>query len=164
MAKLGELLKVHGGKVLDGWVDFNGHMADAYYGVVFSDAVTRFMDMIGMDAGYRERTHNTIYTLEVRMVYLHECKAGQSFKVLLQLLDLDQKRFHAFVKMIDDASGHDVAWSEQLLLHTHQDPLTGPKSSAFDADVMSRLEEVREAHRKIEVPDWIGGRVGIRRK
>ena len=161
---VGELLKVFEGTVLDSWVDFNGHMADAYYGVVFSEAITRFMDTIGMDSAYRRRTNNTIYTLETRIVFLHECKVGQPFSVLLQLLDLDTKRFHVFVKMIDESSGRDVAWSEQLLLHTHQDPSIGPKSSAFDAEVQSRLQEVREKHRAIVVPEWVGGRVGIRRK
>lgn len=157
------MLNIHAGVVLDSWVDFNGHMADAYYGVVFSDAVTRFMEMIGMDAGYRERTRNTIYTLETRIAYLHECKVGQTFSVFLQLLDLDQKRFHAFVKMVD-AAGRDVAWSEQLLLHTHQDPVNGPRSSVFETDVLSRLQEVRDTHQILVPPSWVGGRVGIRRK
>lgn len=163
MEGVSELLKIDEGTVLDDWVDFNGHMADAYYGVVFSDAVTHFMDMIGMDARYRERTRNTIYTLETRIVYLHECKVGQSFSVFLQILDLDQKRIHAFVKMVD-ADGRDVAWSEQLLLHTYQDPVNGPRSSPFEADVMSRLQELRTEHQNWTPPDWVGGRLGIRRK
>lgn len=161
---MNEPLKICDGTVLGSWVDFNGHMADAYYGVVFSDAVTSFMNMIGMNAAYREKTFNTIYTLETRIVYRHECKVGQPFSVFLQLLDLDQKRVHVFCKMTDKVSNVEFAWGEQLLLHTHQDPAHGPKSSAFEAVVMSTLEDIWKTHKEIAVPDWVGGRIGIRRK
>ena len=42
------------GKVLPEWVDYNGHLNDAYYMVVFSQAVDAIMTMIGLDAVWRK--------------------------------------------------------------------------------------------------------------
>ncbi len=156
--------KVLSGSVLESWVDFNGHMADASYGIVLSDTITAFMDMIGIDAEYRLKTNNTIYTMEMRILYLRECHKGQKFDVLMQVIDHDEKRFHTFVRIVDEESGEDVAWGEQLLLHTHQDPVSGPRSCPFPPEIMDKLEAYRVAHRGLEVPPWIGSRIGIRRK
>jgi acyl-CoA thioester hydrolase len=152
------------GTVLESWVDFNGHMADASYGIVLSDAITAFMDMICIDAEYRRKTNNTLYTMEMRILYLRECHKGQKFDVLMQVIDHDAKRFHTFVRIVDEESGEDVAWGEQLLLHTHQDPVSGPRSCPFPPGIMDKLEAYRAAHRSLEVPPWIGSRIGIRRK
>ena len=39
------------------------------------------MDQLGLDAAYRERTHCTLYTLELHMHYLHEVKATDELRV-----------------------------------------------------------------------------------
>ena len=57
-------LPVYRAKILPDWIDFNGHLRDAYYGLVASYAVDDVMDHLGLDAAYRERTHCTLYTLE----------------------------------------------------------------------------------------------------
>ena len=44
------------GEVLPAWVDYNGHLNDAYYLVIFSFATDRFMDRIGLDAAGRAAT------------------------------------------------------------------------------------------------------------
>ncbi|MCV2869292.1 hypothetical protein OEW28_11720 [Defluviimonas sp. WL0002] len=49
------------------WIDYNGHMQDAYYGLVFSHAVDAFQDEVGFDAAYRKATGcTTYYPLKVR--------------------------------------------------------------------------------------------------
>ena len=32
------------------WIDYNGHLRDAYYTLVFSQAIDALMDEIGLDA------------------------------------------------------------------------------------------------------------------
>ena len=38
------------------WIDYNGHVRDAYYGLMASLAVDALMDQIGIDAHYREQS------------------------------------------------------------------------------------------------------------
>ena len=37
------------------WIDYNGHMQDAYYGLIFSFAVDSLQDEVGFDQEYRSR-------------------------------------------------------------------------------------------------------------
>ncbi len=49
-------LDVYAAKVASEWVDYNGHMNDAAFAVVFSRSVDALMDRIGLDAAARKRT------------------------------------------------------------------------------------------------------------
>ena len=41
--------------VLPEWIDCNGHMQDAYYGLIFSKAVDALQDDLGFDQAYRQK-------------------------------------------------------------------------------------------------------------
>jgi acyl-CoA thioester hydrolase len=148
------------GTVKTDWVDYNGHMGDYAYGIVFSDAVTAFMDVIGVDAPYRARTKCTIYTLEMRIAYLKECHSGQRFHVLQQIVDHDHKRYHGFLRMVDDVTGEDLAWCEQLLMHMQQS--APPKAVIYPPDVQAKLDAIAGPQRALPKPDWVGRVIGIR--
>ena len=51
---MSETLPIYRTSVSPSWIDYNGHMGDYAYGIVFSDAATAYMDRIGIDAAYRE--------------------------------------------------------------------------------------------------------------
>jgi acyl-CoA thioester hydrolase len=161
---MGEMTRVYSGSVHPDWIDYNGHMGDYAYAIIFSDALTSFMDMIGVDSAYRSHTACTIYTLEIRIAYLNECHLGQKFHVLQQLLDIDTKRFHAFLRMIDSETGQDLAICEQLLMHMQQSPGEPPRAKDFPKNVAEKLALHRHKEAGLEVPEWVGSRVGIRRK
>ncbi len=59
------------------WIDYNGHMQDAYYGLIFSYAVDGFQDAVGFDRAYRERTGCTVLSEELR---LRRGRAPSSFR------------------------------------------------------------------------------------
>ncbi len=82
-----------------GYTDYNQHMADGYYLVVFSDATTGLMDHIGLGPAERETTGHTLFTLEVHANYLREVKSGAEVRVDCQILSHDQKRLHLFLTM-----------------------------------------------------------------
>ena len=56
-------LPLYRAQLLPEWIDYNGHVRDAYYGLVLSYAIDDIMDHLGLDAAYRERTRCTLYTL-----------------------------------------------------------------------------------------------------
>ena len=65
------------------WIDYNGHMQDAFYGLVFSYAVDALQDDVGFDRKYREETGNTIYLVEEHKFFLNEVKEGDDLDDVL---------------------------------------------------------------------------------
>ncbi len=119
------------------WIDYNGHVRDAYFVVALSQAIDDLMDHLGLDAEYRERTRCTLYTLELHMHYLREVKAGDQLQVTTSILDADGKRIHAGCRFTSGSSDEAVATGDVMLLHVHQGDK--PASAPFPPAVASRL-------------------------
>ncbi len=124
-----------------GWIDYNGHLRDAYYCVVMSYAVDDMMEHIGLDAAYRESTHCTLYTVELHMHYLHEIKQTDRLAVSTSVLDSDRKRIHAGCEFLCPRIDGPAATAELMLLHVRQ----GEKPSVvpFPAEIDQRLASLR---------------------
>jgi acyl-CoA thioester hydrolase len=119
------------------WIDYNGHLRDAYYAVVLSSAIDDVMDHLGLDASYRERTRCTLYTLELHMHFLHEVKADDALAVETSILDADHKRLHAGCRFTAGTAGRLVATGEVMLLHVRQGD--APAGAAFPPEIEQRL-------------------------
>lgn len=125
------------------WIDYNGHLRDAYYGLIVSYAVDELMDRIGIDAAYRERTRNTLYTVEMHVHFMREVKKDDFVVVNVRLLASDQKRIHAAFDVIREGDGAVAASVEQMLLHVHQgDTVT---TTPFPPDVTGALSQLAAA-------------------
>jgi acyl-CoA thioester hydrolase len=137
-------LPVYRAAVEAGWIDYNGHLRDAYYGVVLSNAIDDVMDHLGLHAGYRERTGCTLYTLEQHTHFLHEVKHTDELRVTSSILDADGKRIRLGGRFeVDrrDAGLITVATSEVLLLHVHQGDK--PATAAFPEDIAARIQALK---------------------
>ena len=64
------------------WIDYNGHLRDAYYCVVMSFAVDDMMEHLGLDAAYRETHPLHALHVELHMHYFHEIKATDRLTVV----------------------------------------------------------------------------------
>jgi len=120
------------------WIDYNGHMQDAYYGLVFSYAVDAFQDWVGFDAAYRTATDCTIYLVEEHKYFLREVKESDPLAVQIGVLGVSQKVFHLHCVMQSD--GHDVAISELMEMHVCQKPT--PKGAPIPLNIAARLNEL----------------------
>ena len=123
------------------WIDFNGHLRDAYYALVASYAVDEVMDHLGLDARYRDSTHCTLYTLEVHLHYLHEVKASDDLSVISTILDFDRKRIHIGCRFTCSRVSEPVATAEMMLLHVHQGEK--PAVAPFPDAVLAALEPLK---------------------
>ncbi len=142
------------------WIDYNGHLRDAFYGLIVSYASDALMDRLGMDAAYRERTHNTLYTLEMHTHFFHEVKQSDSVFVNVRILGADQKRIHAAFDIVRDTDAVVAASVEMMLLHVHQGAT--PASAAFPPEIASAVtklaaatasaQEVGPGSRRMELP------------
>jgi acyl-CoA thioester hydrolase len=150
------------GKVDKAWVDYNQHLNDAYYLVVFSYATEGLMAEIGMDAAGRAATGQTIYTLEVHLNYILEVHEGVAIEVRTQLLGIDAKRVHVFHSMHRQDDGRLLATNEQMLTNIDTtNPDRGPKTAAFAPRVASRLEYLFELHKDLQRPANAGRRISL---
>jgi acyl-CoA thioester hydrolase len=105
--------------ILPEWIDYNGHLRDAYYGLIVSLATDALMDRVGLDAAYRARTHCTLYTVEMHLHFLHEVKQPDTVSVALRIVGLDTKRIHAAFEM-QRVGAAVAAVAEVMLLHVRQ--------------------------------------------
>jgi len=131
--------------VLPDWIDYNGHMRDSYYGLIFSLAVDALQDEIGFDEAYRNRTGCTIYLLEDHKYYLQEVKEGARVRVETRVLDSDNKRFHLHMRMLD--AGETVAIGEFIELHVRQHPT--PAAAPVPDEIAARLDAARAGDEEI---------------
>ena len=102
------------------WIDYNGHLRDAYYGLIFSEAIDALMDRVGLDAAYRQRTGGTLYTVEMHLHYLREVKQADTAVVTVRILGLDAKRIHAALELLRTGHAEVAAAAEVMLLHVRQ--------------------------------------------
>lgn len=160
LAPIGAPLCLHQPTVLPQWVDYNGHMSESCYLLVFGDGSDAFFRYVGIDEAYRAAGFS-LYTVQTQLHNLREVAQGAPLRLTLQLLDLDEKRLHIFHAMVHGGSGELLATAEQLLVHVD---MAEGRASAMPADLLQRLQAVRAAHSGLPTPPQVGQPIGIRRK
>lgn len=117
------------------WIDYNGHMRDAYFGLIFSLAVDALQDEVGLDEAYRKRTGCTIYLVEDHRFYLKEVKLGATVDVDTRILACDAKRFHLHMTLRNQEVT--AAVGEYMELHVRQHPT--PHAAPMPPAIIERL-------------------------
>jgi acyl-CoA thioester hydrolase len=142
------------------WIDYNGHLYDGYYAVIFARATDAFLVRIGLDADGRASTGRTIYTLETHVRFLREVKLGASVDITAQLLGLDHKRVRLFLNMQNGAIL--AATSEQLLICIDQ-TFEPPRSAAWPGPTESLLTELWARDAALPAPVGAGQSIALKR-
>lgn len=142
------------------WVDYNGHLRDAFYLLIFSHATDALMDALGLDEAGRARTGHTLYTLECHLNFLAEVKGGEAVEVRTQLLAHDAKRLHIHHALYRPAEADSLAESEQMLMNI--DSVAG-RSAPFDAQVAEQVQRLAADHHELATPACVGRVIGLRR-
>ena len=156
------LLHLSDSVVEAGWCDYNGHMNDAWYAVAFSRATDALMDRIGLDLAGRAASGRTIYTLALVIRYLREVKAGEAFRVFVQILELDAKRVRFWLEMRHGAEGHALATSEQLIACVDQSG-AAPRIASFMPEMKAALDAIVASQAGLDVPEQAGKGISLRR-
>jgi acyl-CoA thioester hydrolase len=151
-------LTLHRAIVQPGWVDYNNHLNDAYYMVIFSDATTALMAHIGLGPEERAATGQTLFTLEIHLNYLHEVKLGAEVRVDTQILGHDAKRLHVFHTMHRGDEPDAAATNEQMLLNID---MSGPKAAPFRPEVLGRIEAIAKAQAGLPRPKNAGRAINL---
>lgn len=140
------------------WVDYNNHLRDAFYLLIFSFATDALMDRIGLDQAGRERSGHTLYTLECHLNYLAEVKLGAEVEVRTQLLNHDRKRLQVYHGLYRVGEDRLLAANEQMLINIDRQ---AGRSAPFDAAVLAQLQALQEAQQDLPSPIHIGRVIGL---
>ncbi len=152
------LLTTWRGTVLAQWVDYNGHLNDGYYMVVFSEATNAVMALIGLDDAGRKATGHSIFTLESHINYLQEVKQGKAIEVRTQILGSDAKRLQIYQTMVLAGTDTLLAANEQMLLNVD---MSGPRAAPFAPTVMAKVQVLTVAHRSLPRPTYAGRTIAL---
>lgn len=140
------------------WVDYNGHLRDAFYLLIFSYATDALMDTLGLDSDNREACGHSLFTLELHLNYLHEVKLGAEVEVHTQLIAHDTKRLHLYHSLHPAGEVKELAGNEQMLLHVD---LAGPRSAPFTAVTLERLAAISAEQADLPRPGLLGRVIGL---
>lgn len=152
------ILTTYSTPVLEEWVDYNGHLRDAFYLLIFSYATDALMDRLGLDSQNREAGGHSLFTLEVHLNYLHEVKLGAQVEVRTQLIGFDKKRLHLYHSLHLTGETQTLAGNEQMLLHVD---LAGPHSAPFSEHTLALLHAIEAQQGDLPKPDYAGRVIGL---
>jgi acyl-CoA thioester hydrolase len=145
-----------------GWIDFNGHVRDAFYVLMASLAVDDVMDRIGLDAEYRAHAHGTLYTVELHIHYLREIKVSDDVTVRSTILDFDRKRIHLGCRFHCARLSEPAAVCDMMLLHVVQGAT--PATAPFPQTVTAKLQSYRPAAADIDAFGPLSRRIELKRR
>jgi acyl-CoA thioester hydrolase len=158
-ARIDAPLRLHSCTVAPEWVDYNHHMSESCFLLVFGNSADAFFRFVGIDEDYRDAGHS-LYTAETRLRHRREASEGEPLTLTLQLLDHDSRRIHLYQEMLHGESGAVLATAEQLLVHV--DTAAG-RSADLPEDLLERISAIRQAHAILPWPDHASRPMGIRR-
>ena len=125
-------------QVRDEWIDYNGHLSEAYYVLVLGHATDEVMDTVGLGPSYRESTGASLYTVEAHLRYLDQVGPGEQLEVRSWIIGADVKRLWIWHELWAGASLR--ATEEILGLHVDTGSVTGTAASApFPDEVAARI-------------------------
>ncbi len=150
-------LRIYSDIVKPEWIDYNGHMTEAYYVLTFGFATEEFQSHVGGGEAYRERTGSSIYTVEAHINYLQEVKEGTPLNFSTHLLNFDEKRMHLFHEVLVGNDDMLVATTEVVALHVDNQP----KVTSVPSDILEKLNAIDQLHKDIPVPRNAGRYVGL---
>jgi acyl-CoA thioester hydrolase len=137
---------IHETTVPGDWIDYNGHLTEAGYVLVFGHATDGVLDRIGMDDAFRTSRKVSAYTVEGHINYYRESREGDALRVRTFVVGTDAKRMHLLHRMYRVRDGREahLASSEVLLLHV--DTSESPRTAPFAPEVAQELDRLRQAH------------------
>ncbi len=141
------------------WIDFNGHLHDAGYALMLSEANEVLLAHLGLSKGYRADTGRAMYTVESHIRYLAESKRGDVIEAASLLVSADARRMRVHTLLSRD-NGVPVATGEHLYLHVDE---AAGGVTAMPADRWAAVEALLSAHASLDRPAHLGRGVGAPR-
>ncbi len=140
-------------RVLPEWIDYNHHLSEAYYVLVFGHATDTVMANLGMTPDYVEREQRSLFTLQAHVRYLDQVGADAELEVRSAVIGVGTKSVWLWHELF--AEGRLRATEEILAVHV--DTESG-RSAPLPAQLVARLEELC-----VPAPSEAGASISLRR-
>jgi acyl-CoA thioester hydrolase len=131
----------------DAWIDYNGHLSEPYYVLVFGHGTDAVMEEIGLGPAYRAAHGSSLYTVEAHVRYLEEVPARSDLEVRSSVIGVTAKLLWVWHELWVD--GRLRATEEVLGVH-----VVDQRSAPFRDDVVALARTMR-----VEPPAAAGGRI-----
>ncbi|WP_226344505.1 thioesterase family protein [Agilicoccus flavus] len=135
------------------WIDYNGHVSEPYYVLVFGHATDEVMRRIGLPPEDVVATGASLYTVEAHVRYLDQVPPGATLHVRSSIIGCGAKTLWLWHEMW--VQGRLRATEEILGLHVVTD--AGTRARAFPPAVVARIEPLT-----VSPPDEAGRRIRVR--
>lgn len=145
---VGQPLSLWVGRVLEDWLDYNGHMTEHRYLQVFGESSDAFYAMIGVD--FALASEGAYFTLETHIRHIAECRLGTELRTATQVLGYDEKRLHLYHELFDGMDRR-LATGEHLSIHVRHS-----KSCRASGSMLERIGAVLEAQKEMPQPRGTG--------
>ena len=146
-----QTLSTYSTPVREEWIDYNGHLSEAYYVLVFGFATDTAMEALGLGEDYRAATGCSLYTVEAHVRYVQEVNRDAQLEVRTLVAGSAQKKLHLAHEMRVD--GEIVATEEILGIHVDQ--------TSGRATVLPEATRASAVEHTVPVPAWVGRSVAI---
>ena len=145
--------------IIKAWIDYNGHLNDAYYLVIFTQATDTLQNHLGLTLEHIQATGETLFTVATHLAYIQEIGLGEVVTVTTQLLETDNKRMRIFHRMFN-AQQELLATVEMLFLSYN---LKAKKVSNFGDMMQGSLAQLEQQHADMPWPDSAGKGITLKR-
>ncbi|MCO4837953.1 MAG: thioesterase family protein [Oceanospirillaceae bacterium] len=145
--------------VIKDWIDYNGHLNDAYYLVIFTKATDALQNHLGLTLDHIQNTGETLFTVESHLTYLQEIGLGEMVTITTQLLQTDNKRMRVFHRMYNDQN--DLLATVEMLFLCYN--LNAKKVSNFSQMMVQSLALLEKEHKDIPWPEQAGKGIALTR-
>jgi|TARA_B100000795_G_scaffold139461_1_gene104361 acyl-CoA thioester hydrolase len=146
--------------VLKEWIDYNGHLNDAYYLVIFTKASDGLQEHLGLTLDHIKTTGETLFTVESHLSYIKEIGLGEIVTITTQVLETDNKRIRIFHRMFNEHNEL-LATVEMLFLSYN---LLAKKVTNFSDLMMQSLSKITADQAHLLWPDSAGKGIALKRK
>ena len=134
--------------VQDAWIDYNGHLSEAYYVLVLGHATDAVMDAVGLGPSYRSANDASLYTVEAHVRYLEEVPAESELEVRSSVIGVTPKLLWIWHELW--VADRLRATEEVLGVHVQ-----GGVAAPLPVDVAARARDAC-----VSPPTHAGGRIG----
>jgi acyl-CoA thioester hydrolase len=143
------------------WLDYNDHMNAGCYAVAYNLAMEKFWQHMALGENQVKAGRNAPFVLECHLTYQKELKAGEPLLITAQLLDVDEKKVHVFLRMFQEERGTLASTYEQITVCVD---LETRRSTLMPEISFEKLKQLRQAQQDLPPPLEAGSSVGMRRR
>jgi len=141
------------------WIDRNDHVGIRGYAEALARASGLLLGRLRLNFDQAYDEGSTIYSLRWHMAFAREVRAGANLRFTAQLLDFNDRMFHALLGMWNDDENYLAASAEFLEAHV---ALSTRRVAPMPGDRLALFEAMWATHKELPWPKGAGEGIAVR--